>query len=408
MKSLFIKLDSYRALLSLPFILLCIILIVFNTLALFGVDNFVVVNSYYQANISIVALVLFCSFIVYSACSKFDKAVCATTVLLVADLVYFAVCEYHFSLVLIILLSCFFAFIYSKLELKYALILSSVFGVVIAFIMSFADIIVIEITKNIAMTLSDKPSAYAVINNVYNLLFSTRLEEYIFDSGIGASVVINDSVITGVKGVFEATIENPHQLTSAFLSGKYFVNIFVALGLFLFLYSKFDGIQKISLVMIILCSAIFGNNLLLSLYLLLLNPVSYFGYLFMIFVCNIVASLLDLRIGYIQQGSLFELIKYADNMLYFAVSALIIAVLAYFVFRMIFVYFDASNNVFLSKDAKRIISSLGGKKNIKNIENNCVYVDNANLINILKLDCEIYGNKVVLLDDDVQTLRENL
>ena len=221
-------------------------------------------------------------------------------------------------------------------------------------------------------------------------------------------MVINDTVITGVKNVFEATINNPLQITSQFLSGKYFVNIFVAIGLLLNVYARQSKIQKATLILITLCSVVFGNNMLLSVYIFLLSPVLYIGYLLLIFICNVVASLLDLRMGFLLQGSIVELFNYSNNIVYFVVAGLIILILSYFVFKMILVYFNNDNKMFLSKDAKRILSALGGKNNITNIENDHILVKNANLINILKLDCEIYGNKIVLLDEDMQTLKENL
>lgn len=408
MKKLLLKLDNYRICLSVAFSLLSIVIIIFNIISLLSIEELSFVRDYLQINFDMFIAVLFCSYIVYSTCGKFDKSLCATTALLVADCVCYVLCDYHFSPVLILLLSYILSALYKNIELIYAFCASVVICLTISLMIGLFEPIIIDFVKNIALLLSSRPSLFSSVNNFYTLFFSTRLEDYVFNSGIGASMVINDTVITGVKNVFEATINNPLQITSQFLSGKYFVNIFVAIGLFLNVYARQSKIQKATLILITLCSVVFGNNILLSIYIFLLSPVLYIGYLLLIFICNVVATLLDLRMGFLLQGSIVELFNYSNNIIYFVVAGLIIFILSYFVFKMILVYFNNDNKMFLSKDAKRILSALGGKNNITNIENDHILVKNANLINILKLDCEIYGNKIVLLDEDMQTLKENL
>lgn len=407
MKKLFLSLDRYRSQLSLAFLLLSVIVILFNLFSLLPVDELLYVRDYFEVNLNLFMAVLFCSYIVYSVCGKFDKSLCATTSLLVADMVCFAVTELHFSPVLILFLIFVLTKIYEKLELIYAFCISLFFCVTVSLIIGLTQPIFYEFLKQFALFLSEKPSLFNVVNNIFVLFFSTQLEDIIFNTGIGASMVINDTAVTGVKGVFEATVDNPNQMTSQFLTGKYFVNIFVAIGAFLNVFSKLNIKQKATLSLVTIVSVVFGNNILLSLYLLLLNPISYVGYLMLIFVCNIVSTLLDLRIGYLQNGNIIELFDYANNMIYFIIAGFIICILSYFVFRIIFAQFDSDNEILLSKDAKRIFSALGGKKNIESIEDNCVFVRNANLINILKLDCEIYSNKVILLEDDMQILKDN-
>ena len=70
--------------------------------------------------------------------------------------------------------------------------------------------------------------------------------------------------------------------------------------------------------------------------------------------------------------------------------------------------FDFQSKRILPYEVRKIVNSLGGESNIERINKGELLVKNPNLINILNLDCEIRGNRVKLLYDDLEKLRQFL
>jgi hypothetical protein len=139
---------------------------------------------------------------------------------------------------------------------------------------------------------------------------------------------------------------------------------------------------------------------------LLYNPVLYFSYLILIFISYFVSSLLDIRIGFINNGSIIELFKYGNDWFYFILAGVVIAFLSYFTSKLVTSNFDFQNKSILPKEIRKIVKALGGEDNIVKIFRNKVYVENPNLIDIIKLDCEIHENEITLCFDDLELLKE--
>jgi hypothetical protein len=145
---------------------------------------------------------------------------------------------------------------------------------------------------------------------------------------------------------------------------------------------------------------------MLSLFIFLYNPVLYFCYLILIAISYLIPILLDIRIGYVDNATIVELFKYANNYFYFILSGVVIALLSYFVFRLVVLKYDFQSKVIYPKEVNYIVKALGGTENIITVSRNKVIVQNPNLINILNLDCEIHENEITLLYDDLQLLKE--
>ena len=78
----------------------------------------------------------------------------------------------------------------------------------------------------------------------------------------------------------------------------------------------------------------------------------------------------------------------------------------YFVVEIVLSKFDMDNQKYYPKDVRALVKALGGERNIENLENGVLTVRNPNLIDILKVDCEIHQNTVTLIDNDYNLLKE--
>ena len=311
----------------------------------------------------------------------------------------------NYSIVATMLLALLLVYIYNKFKHKYAFIISFTLFVVFAITTIYLSPVCLYYLKQFAEFIKTKPSLFVVINNIYKLFVSNNLENLIYYSGIGLTKIIDNRIIIGVMECF-SNYDNNDLSVANFLSSHYVVNIFVVLGLLLNIYNKIDNKTKLTFLIVCFSTIISGNNLIISLFLLLLNPLSYFSYLFLYFLANIIISSVEIKIGFLGYPSIIELLKYIEKPIYFMVIGIVFICLSYYLFELVFEKFNAQNDFYFDKNAKRIITSLGGLKNIERIEDDIIIVKNPNLINILKLDCEIYNNNVILLQNDLIVLKD--
>ena len=145
---------------------------------------------------------------------------------------------------------------------------------------------------------------------------------------------------------------------------------------------------------------------MLLVFLLFYNPLIFAGFIFVGGVGYFVASLVDIRIGFSTFASVFNLFRYGRSIGYFLLVGFVLAVLMYFVVQIVVTKFDMDNQKYYPKEVRRLVKSLGGERNIENLENGVLTVRNPNLIDILKVDCEIRQNTVILIDNDYNLLKE--
>lgn len=79
---------------------------------------------------------------------------------------------------------------------------------------------------------------------------------------------------------------------------------------------------------------------------------------------------------------------------------------SYFISRLLIAKFDIRENRILPKPVKKIVAALGGEDNIERISNGKLYVKNPNLIDILRIDCDIHENEVTMMYDEMDMLKE--
>ena len=175
--------------------------------------------------------------------------------------------------------------------------------------------------------------------------------------------------------------------------------------MFLLLFKKFENEQQIAFACCFGLAVVFGDVRLFSLFILVYNPMMYFGYLLVTAISYLSAYLLDIRIAFLKTGSLFELFKYMEKPVYFIITGLVITVLTYFLESLILSKFDFQSRKILPLEIRKIVIALGGYRNIERISDEKVILKNPNLVNILNLDCEIKGSEVTLHPDDLCALK---
>ena len=126
----------------------------------------------------------------------------------------------------------------------------------------------------------------------------------------------------------------------------------------------------------------------------------------MIFVSYFTTILARLGIGYTNYGSIVELIMYGNKWIYFAVIGIVVAILSYYLSKLVLSRFDFENMRHFPREVKKLIKALGGEENIQCINHGRLYVDNPNLIDILSIDCEIHENEITLIKDDFDLLQD--
>lgn len=408
MNRMFKSFDKLRKECSIAFLLTALLCLIVSLISELQFGVFITLNNFLKENYIFFVNLIFVYIILRSSKSKDSYNYYGIIVYAVCDLYYKISLGSHFSLVYSLIFALILHLIFTKLNSALAFCLSIFVGFLSTAFLVFLEPYMLTYVKHLAMFLSNKPSLFSVINSIYTLLFSDRLGDYIYSTGIGLSKIVNGEIITGVKSYFIYDTLKKDSSVSCFLSSSYIVNIFVSFGILLNLYNKIDDKSRISFLVVLASTIIGGNNIILSLFLLLLNPISYFSYLVVTFLSNAIVSMIDIRIGYINYPNIIELIKYIDKPIYFMIVGIIFIALTYFLFELVFKNMNDRNEFFLDKNSKRIITALGGLSNIDRFEDGVLFVKNPNLINILKIDCEIYNNRVILLENDIIVLKEYL
>lgn len=391
---------------SYPLIFLSAFSLLISILSLLPIDELQTVKNYFSGGINILFCICVTAFIVFYYCDNAKKAITSAFAVTMSDLFFFAVTGEHYSFLFIVFLSFVCSVLFNNIDLLYGYFALMLCAIVCALVLGLIYPYMYDLLKSFCSLIKNKPGLFGVINNVYSIAFSENFGEMFYHKSYSESILVNDNLTSGAVDIFIASEENPMPIVSKYLSGKYFVNIFVSAGVFLSLFSKFKEKEKDAFVFVSLLAFVAGDVRFLSLFLLLFNPFVYICYLFLVFVCYLVSRMLDIRIGFVENGSLFELFKYGNKWIYFILTGLVIVLLTYFAIRLVLTKFDFQKRKFLPRDVKKLVAALGGDRNIDQIKHDKLYVRNPNLINILNIDCEIHENEITLNYDDLQLLKE--
>ena len=407
MNDLFYRLKNLPYYLCPAFIMSAVVIFLINLITLIPGERFLSLYNGFFSGISALFAFAAAGLICYAVSKNTKKALASGFCILLFDIVLFSLCNVHISFVTAVILSLVFAFIYGKNDFYPAFFACSLLSLVLALCVGLSYDFLYSALKSFCLGLKGKGALFGTVNNLYSILFSDNLEKLFYHKDFSGTAFVDGKIVSGVMDVFSAQgIAGIN--ASKFLSGKYFVNIFLSVGIFSLIFPRLDREGKAAVFLCLLNAVVFGDTRLFALFVLVFNPLMYFGYLLLVFLSYFFANLLDIRMMFFRQGSLIEMFKYMDKPFYFLLAGAVLAVLSFFVENIIISKFDFQSKRILPYEVRKIVNSLGGESNIERINKGELLVKNPNLINILNLDCEIRGNRVKLLYDDLEKLKQFL
>lgn len=284
-------------------------------------------------------------------------------------------------------------------------------SVLVGLAMSWLSDVLKDLLMSTARFVSDKGIVtavlFAVISSIFSLFGSNSFNELFYYKSYGGTMVKDDNVITGIKDLFENGYSG-EQLAD-YMTGHYFM-LFVILGVMLALADELKAVQKICLLITMLCSFVSGNISLALLFIFIESPFLYILITIIFAVCSVTSHLLDIRMGYLFSGGIAELFANLDKPVYFFVSAVVFVAIGYFVTRYSNIRAGISDcfNTYIPTRFNNLLAALGGIANIIKINDDVAEVRNPKLVNTFDLKCEIRENLVKVEDEKLKELGEYL
>lgn len=406
MNSIILNLKNSTKYLAIPFTMLSILSLIGGVIQILPAYNSTEISTVWSDYFDLIAGVLSNGFITYYVCKNSKKAFSAITVYLVFDLAYYGFSGYHFGILFSILIAFASAKIHKECSLIYGFLITLISGLIVSFGLGLLHPYILEMQKSICTFFSGRGSLFGGINDFYTIAFGNDLSDLFYKNDYSGRMLIDNNIIAGAINIFEASKDTPLDNTSEYLCGKYFATIFLPIGAYICIFPKLEKQESNALTLCAISSIIFGSSSLFSAFIFLFNPFVYLGYMVTVFIGYYVASLLNIRIGYTNNSSIIELAKHGEKWIYLMLTGIVLAILSYFVVRLLVARLDIRSNRILPREVKSIVSALGGEENIERIKGDKLYVKNPNLINILKIDCDIHENEVTMIFDELELLKE--
>ncbi|MBR3149833.1 MAG: hypothetical protein IKF64_06660 [Eubacterium sp.] len=355
--------------------------------------------------VSVLFGVCFCAITVYYSCNSMKKAVASCAALLCCDLAVFAFVGAHLSLLTLVVIASVFVLIMMKTELFYGFVCCALAAVAIALIVSLIYERYIDLLKAFADRIQGRGAVFGALSNPFNLIFGSSFDKLFYHGYYSSTSLQGGKFATGAIDIFSASA-SPQVSVSQFLTGRYFASAIIPIGVFVALFKHLDKEILFAFIASLLLSVVTGDERLFYLLVLFVSPLIYVGSMLIVFVSYAVCSFVDIRIGFLSRPSLAELITNMDKPVYFLLTGIICIVLAFFFTRLIAAKFNLFQSENVPRNLRPLVSSLGGRDNIVRIKNGSVVVRNPNLIDVIRLDCEISENTVVLSRELTEKLRD--
>ena len=373
-------------------------------LSAFGVLSLLITSGEIKDGVCILTSVFFPFYIVFSDTKNTQKGIIAAFCTVSSDIVYYSFSGHFFSILFSVILGVISLKIIKDMRLSFAIVSLFVSFVLFAFAAGLAYPLLSEYLKAFASLLTERGYAFGSVKNLFDLAVSDSLSDFFYHTSFAKTVVAGGKAVSGAVDIFK---ENAvADVISQYLTGQYFVSIFITIGLIFSICKSLNENEKYALIAVSVCAVISGDVRLFSLFILLYNPLIYIAYLFIIAGAYLISALLKLSVGFENAPSLVELIKNGNSWGYFLITGFVLSLTAYFLSRLIISKFNLSHGSYYPKDVRIIVSMLGGARNIQKAENGKIFVRNPNLVNILMLDCNIKGNNVLLNEDEYELIKE--
>lgn len=352
---------------------------------------------------------VFCYFIsmYFTNSERWLKAFWAVICLCVFETASGISISFFAGIVAALMYSYFFERFNKYISFSVTLLSSVVFGLA----MSYLGDIFKNILMGAARFVSDKGLVtavlFSVISTVLCLFGSNSFNDLFYYKSYGGTIVKDDNVITGIKDLFENGYSG-EQLAD-YMTGHYFL-LFVILGVMLALADELKAVQKICLLITMLCSFISGDISLALFFVFLESPFLFILITIISAICHITAHLLDIRMGYLFSGSVVEMFGSIDKPVYFFVCAVVFVAIGYFVTRYSNIKAGISDclNIYIPTRFNHLLNALGGIVNVIKVNDDVAEVRNPKLVNTFDLKCEIRENLVKVEDDKIKELGEYL
>lgn len=388
--------------LSVPVCCMSLFAVILGALSFFSPVDF----SFFETAFSFASSVLIAAFI--ASCVSRDSKVTAvlSSGILCFELVFYAFSERALGVGLSVFVSFAFVKYLSKLDMKYLVLLSVFCGALLGAAFGFACPLVEKGIRALALAVKGNAFAFGALNDVFTLLFGNFFSDLFYHTDYGAATVLDNKLLVGAVNVFEYAVDEPHSSAAAYLTGRYYANIFIPVGIYAALFKKIKSRFSTPLFLATAVSAFLGNNVLFLIFVLFYNPFLFIAFSLSNALACLGSALSDVRVGFVNNASLFGMFKYMNSPLYFFSVGAVCCALAYFVSRFVLEKYDFDTYKFVPPSVKKLFDALGGEDNIEKLDTDAVIVYNPNLVNILKIDCDICENRITLNDDDLNTLSE--
>ncbi|MGN0523683.1 MAG: hypothetical protein ACI4IG_05355 [Eubacterium sp.] len=406
MNTLLIKVKKLPETLAYPLSFTAIALIIVNIISFIPIEKIKELSGTLNNQYEQLLCVGLSGYIAFSVCKNAKKSILVSICTLLLNFCCYTLCDWQISIIIIVIFSFILSYIVNNNDLLFGGTTVIILTVITALIFSVLYLPVFNFTKVLAGSIKGNGPLFSAFDSLLSLTINSKFSDLFYYSGYSSSQVIGDKIVSGAINIFKANTENPQTIVSHFLSGKYFINIFVAIGMFLYIYKKLDRKEMNCLTLLTILSAVFGISDLFSFYILIYNPILYFAYLGLTLISYLLPGFVDISIGFVNNASLFELIQYGNRWIYFILIGLVIGFMSFVLAIIVDTKYNFQNRRLYPKEVKKILNALGGEDNIDRITADNVLVKNPNLIDIIKLDCDVHQNRVTLLYDDFELLKK--
>lgn len=394
----------------IAFFICSIILLISAVLQLIGLyahgSTALLINDFSSAFIRIQPYVFCCFITQYNTTEKrFFKSFWSVLCLLILSTAYGDSVSFIGGIIVALFCSFFFERFNKYISLSVTIITALIFGLLLRNTAPFFT----DFQMTAAYTISAKgiisTVLFAVINTALTVFDNNSFENLFFYKSYGGTLVSGNEVITGIKDLFESGYNG--ELISDYLTGHFFL-LFALLGIALALSDELKSAQKICLITVTVCAVFSGNMSLLLLFLFFESWHIFFSAVLLSALSYLSASLLDIRVGYLLDGGIFEMILNINKPVYLIVGCLVFVAIGYFCAKYTSLKFGISDrlNVYIPTRLNRLVHSLGGIVNIIKINDDTVEVRNPKLVNNFEIDCEIRENIIKINDEKIKELKE--
>ena len=344
-------------------------------------------------------------FLTFYRTDSAKKALAAVFLLLTADTVFFALTETHVALLPALAFAIGLAELLHKTDLLYGYFAGLLLSVTVALALGSLHQFIWNAVVHFAYLLQGRGVVFGMLHPLFSLLFSGSFEALFYHADVGGTVLVNQQLVSGAADIFFADTSAPKRVVALFLSGQFFVNVFVTLGLALCLLPRLRDGERIAFSMACLTAFFCGDYRLEAVFLLVWNPFAFVAYLFLNGVAYLSAAMLDIRIGFTQNASLGQLLRYGNHWWLFLLLGAVLFALTYSLLRLVLLRFPVANPLRYPAQVKQLLRALGGVDNIERLQDERVYVKNPQVINILRVNCDIRENEVTLCQEDLLLLK---